>query len=733
MNFHIQKFSRAVKHLAWGLPFLFLVVPLPVAHATIDAEFPLLLCGASLGLSLLAFLFSRLLAEKLPATRICVSLYWLIPALTFLLSLLLCWPNLEPQFPAVLGIAVFVLITTMLFYKLEESISGKGPLSLLLFLNLILSVELGLRSIPETLLIPEVGSDSAKLSRYNRAVEVFDKNGFRGRKPAARRDESSLRIFATGGSSTFGVPLKFSASTYPAVLETILSERHPTENHQVFNAGVAGFGVTQIIDSLERRILAYKPDIVTVCAWFNDAAMGPGWYGFPGKSEAEALRILKTLERLQTLPVVGAILRSRLFLWYRFFLTHAKDSLFSSKESPSEKRRRMEPDEFAQALRQIVELGDRHHFLPVVVFEPEHRSLPREIALSRNRYFQAITKIATELQVPLVDTLTPFAERSNEWLHYDIIHFNEEGHRIIAEAIYQKLFVELGGTARSEAFFAAKGFTPAAPGIRREVVQQWSRKERPSDGKVSVYVRAPYLPAADASDNVISVGVYSGTKRIKTIDSVRHATQAVELNLHDLTDSAPITELAFRADISLPELLSQDRALPPAWIELSSNAHSAPIRSGMVIHGRKIVMQQQGYQFIILSAETGRIVALRYLSAEPSETTAAISDLEQLLSRSLEGNETPLLLATLDGAPPAKLGSQELSRLFRRCGGSGELPQRGDSFLFVGACDRPNIKAVEKRAPGPQLHTIGSPEQALHALLEVTPFNSQGHLRTYYR
>ena len=62
----------------------------------------------------------------------------------------------------------------------------------------------------------------------------------------------------------------------------------------------------------------------------------------------------------------------------------------------------------------------------------------------RNPYLRVLLDVADAHAVPIVDTFILLAEQRAVWLFYDFILPNQEGHRLIAEAIYAQLFSEVG-------------------------------------------------------------------------------------------------------------------------------------------------------------------------------------------------------------------------------------------------------------------------------------------------
>lgn len=279
------------------------------------------------------------------------------------------------------------------------------------------------------------------LAPADRGNEALRKNGYRGKRPCRDCPADTIRIVSMGGSSTYGVPMRHAALAYPARLEQLLIERHPGQRFEVLNGGIPGYGIFQIVDSLEKEVLKIKPDIVTICAWFNDSSKRPSWYGYLDRSDRESMRRVDELRRIEGSWYYRFLSQLRLYALLRGAIVK-----LTAQVNPSRKRRstgrRTTPEEFRLGLERVLELSRQYDFKVILIFEPLNRTLGRQEAVARNRYYRVIEEIARAHSVPVVDTLTAFHEHHGEWLFYDFIHPNEHGHRIIAEAIYRTVFAD---------------------------------------------------------------------------------------------------------------------------------------------------------------------------------------------------------------------------------------------------------------------------------------------------
>lgn len=110
--------------------------------------------------------------------------------------------------------------------------------------------------------------------------------GFFDREFSPRKAEGVFRIVCMGDSITFGFPAPID-ETYPNVLERLLERAFVGKKIEVINAGVPGYSSFQGLVLLQKKILAYQPDLLIVYYGVNDrecaaqqdkeARRLPGW------------------------------------------------------------------------------------------------------------------------------------------------------------------------------------------------------------------------------------------------------------------------------------------------------------------------------------------------------------------------------------------------------------------------------------------------------------------------
>lgn len=94
--------------------------------------------------------------------------------------------------------------------------------------------------------------------------------GLRERERPIER-AGALRVVATGDSITFGIGVD-DDDAYPQQLERLLRERG-SGDVEVWNAGVPGYAMADLLGFLRRRLLALEPDVIVLQLSKNDSAV----------------------------------------------------------------------------------------------------------------------------------------------------------------------------------------------------------------------------------------------------------------------------------------------------------------------------------------------------------------------------------------------------------------------------------------------------------------------------
>lgn len=312
--------------------------------------------------------------------------------------------------------------------------------------------------------------------------------GFRGKEPAVSKRPGVHRIFCLGASPTFGWGVDY-GNTYPFLLEQSLSRGYPSEEFEVANAGQIGYTTYQGIILLEKYLLRYSPDLITVSYALNDIDR----YRFfrnEGISDSE----LKSANPL-AVAVRNILARSRIYLVFKrgaCFLMERNKKIYSAvlKKQFNLAGARVSEEDYKRNLERFIDICESRGIKLIFIKMPINLSLPalsasergalsRGLRLSefyykvglgyekKNDYHNAciflkkardylvfdchrdagvyhglMEQVASKKKIPLVDAAAIFKRQGNQELFngpHDPIHPNAEGHRIIAEGIYAKI------------------------------------------------------------------------------------------------------------------------------------------------------------------------------------------------------------------------------------------------------------------------------------------------------
>jgi lysophospholipase L1-like esterase len=236
------------------------------------------------------------------------------------------------------------------------------------------------------------------------------------------KPSDEIRIFAMGGSSTWGAGVATLDDTYPEMLERILQGRgHPVE---VFNAGRTGYTIFNDLLRLRHDVLRLQPDIITLYVGANDGHLS--WW--TGGSQEEQW------ERRQRASGEG--FRERLSSWLanqRLFIALPK-TLQSLQSFAERLTIRVTPERYEANLREIASICHSHDidvvFAQEVMVEDLH--VPNS---SHAEYTAILARLAEELDIPIIDPHPVFAGHLDDGWLVDPVHPNAAGNLAIAEML----------------------------------------------------------------------------------------------------------------------------------------------------------------------------------------------------------------------------------------------------------------------------------------------------------
>ena len=242
----------------------------------------------------------------------------------------------------------------------------------------------------------------------------FNKQGFRGREINAKDDKNL--IFTFGDSNTCGPFLTYSWSEY---LQGFIDDNHHM-NTPVINAGVWGYSSLQVFNRFE-ECLKYKPRIVLVSWCSNDALS-------VAISDSDYMASKKMFSFLGSLKIFK-------LAW----AVHDK-LLFANRKNGIEPCRRLSLVEYENYLKKIIEIGKKNNMQVVLLTRPYHGKPDNEVWDWKNYapdYNNLTLKMADNNGLLAIDLYSFFKDK--DYLFCDESHFNDQGNRLAAKIIYDRL------------------------------------------------------------------------------------------------------------------------------------------------------------------------------------------------------------------------------------------------------------------------------------------------------
>ncbi len=303
--------------------------------------------------------------------------------------------------------------------------------------------------------------DPAAFGPYNRDRLLFWKlqpnefdevnaKSYRGVMRSYDKPNGVLRLIIIGDSCAYGIMTK-NKDTYAYLLEAKLNSLHKG-TFEVINAGVPGYSSLQGLRYLRNELIKYHPDMVLVGFGFNDLCEAVGKkdsdivlmpsFFITINNKLSAFKFYKLLKQItfRLKSIFHHISQSKTAI------TGAENAMpldeiadldalirAQSQQLVSAPTRRVPPEDFAKNIKDIVDIGQKNNF-PVILL-----ALP-----SINGCFgygPLLRLFSKKYNIPLIDLITEFERRKANTQAYfiDNNHYNKEGHRLVAEIIFDRL------------------------------------------------------------------------------------------------------------------------------------------------------------------------------------------------------------------------------------------------------------------------------------------------------
>lgn len=305
-------------------------------------------------------------------------------------------------------------------------------------------------------------------------VEINSK-GLRDQEYAYRKAEGVFRILAFGDSYLEGWGVRLE-DVVTEVLERRLNDRGDEIQYEVLNCGVAGYGTDQELLLLRREGVRYDPDLVVLFFYVNDVWNNYSRWGIGSERGYKPyFEVQNRMLVLRGVPVpkasyweergprsIGEFLWARSHL-YAFVMDRATGEKLSEQSRryyiglyapvrpiPAQRAWRM-TDELVRAFAETCERMDAEFLLVFVParqqihvedWERRRRGLRLEGEFDLTEPNRTVSETCERMHVQFFDLLREFRRRTEEGAklyHPHDTHWNEEGHRLTAELLYDLL------------------------------------------------------------------------------------------------------------------------------------------------------------------------------------------------------------------------------------------------------------------------------------------------------
>lgn len=293
------------------------------------------------------------------------------------------------------------------------------------------------RPSEDPILLFENRPGAVKVFRYRehqqspaRVVEHrINDQGFRGPTVALERTPGVVRIACVGDSHTFGEGVG-EGETWPAHLARLLAERHPGAPVEVMNCGVDAYDTLQEVLLLERRVLAYAPDLVLLQYYINDVAAR----GLTSETRESLLLRLAAPHRKDW---IGKLRRRSWFVELALDSIYRRGGLAVYSDAQTDLYEPTSPGwlRAREALCRARDLLAEREIAFGVALYPF--LLERDGVLTSHAAFEIVAEFCASQGIPCLDTEAVFLGRDLDHLRVSIhdVHANGAGHALFAGAV----------------------------------------------------------------------------------------------------------------------------------------------------------------------------------------------------------------------------------------------------------------------------------------------------------
>lgn len=256
-------------------------------------------------------------------------------------------------------------------------------------------------------------------------------DGYRGAMVPLIKPADTFRLAFLGDSFTFGEGVP-EGKPFPAKVEEILNraDTRVGKHCEVINGGVSGHNTSDEVVDLERRWLAYNPDMVIIVFYLNDA-YDDEQFGRLITGEAEGIS-MNISEREEPASYLYSFLSHR---WQRYLMSRQVTDIYMSQYSNNPIVGGQDWSGARLALAHAKKLTDERGIKLGLVIFPELFKLNDDYPF--RKIHTEVGKTAASLGIPTLDLMETFQGKDQEklWVHVTDHHPNEIAHALAAETI----------------------------------------------------------------------------------------------------------------------------------------------------------------------------------------------------------------------------------------------------------------------------------------------------------
>jgi len=268
---------------------------------------------------------------------------------------------------------------------------------------------------------------------YKWGKKQINSHGFRTWEFTADKPSNTFRVISLGDSCTAQ-----GSRPYADRLDEWLKLEPPTSNHwEAFNMGVYGYSVVQGYRQFMRDGRQYKPDVITIYYGWNDH-----WL----KDKPDHMRLAVRLHPVHA-AIMDALQRKKAYAWLAGMIK--KPVVYDAADD--KRGVRVPPEIYEATLTSLIEEVKKSGAIPVVLTAPRRSLHPsaveggavrttQEGEQLHDQYVEITRNVSEKTGAELVDLAKMFAGPENDGLFTDDgIHFKEQGLRVIAKTLHDKL------------------------------------------------------------------------------------------------------------------------------------------------------------------------------------------------------------------------------------------------------------------------------------------------------